>query len=465
MLIIEQSGTTFIVLACLFGFFMAWGVGANDVANAMGTSVGSKAITIKQAILIAVVFEFLGAWLAGGEVTATIRGGIVDPDLLDADPQYLVYGMLASLLAAGIWLLIASWRGWPVSTTHSIVGAIVGFGAVGLGVNAVDWGQVGVIASSWVVSPLLAGTISFALYKSIQHLIFHAEDPFAAAKRYVPAYVFLVGFIVSMVTLTKGLKYVGLEIDFGHSMLWSVVLGLALVGLGFVIEQRAVYYPAFARVNGAVKARTRSAGSTAAASGGAAVAESRPTGGGVGTLLRNGTVIHESNGNVERVFGVLMLFTACAMAFAHGSNDVANAVGPLAAVISVVQSHGIIDSAAPVAGWVLLLGGAGIVVGLVTYGHKVIATVGTRITELTASRGFAATLAAATTVVLASGTGLPVSTTHTLVGAVLGVGLARGRKAVDFRVLRSIGASWLITLPAGAGLAIVFFFLFRAIFG
>ncbi|NCD19733.1 MAG: inorganic phosphate transporter [Actinobacteria bacterium] len=475
MLIIEQNATIFIALAVLFGFFMAWGVGANDVANAMGTSVGSKAVTIKQAILIAVVFEFLGAWLAGGEVTATIRGGIVDPDLLDEDPQYLVYGMLAALLAAGIWLLIASWRGWPVSTTHSIVGAIVGFGAVGLGVNAVDWGQVGVIASSWVVSPLLAGTISFALYKSIQHLIFHAEDSFAAAKKYVPMYVFLVGFIVAMVTLTKGLKYVGLDLSFGASMLWSVVLGLGLVGLGFVIEQRAVYYPVFARVNAAVRSRGRNGGGFAQVGGAAAGAaattsagragEVHASGGGVGTLLRNGTLIHESNGNVERVFGVLMLFTACAMAFAHGSNDVANAVGPLAAIISVVQSHGVIDSAAPVASWVLFLGGAGIVVGLVTFGHKVIATVGTRITELTASRGFAATLAAATTVVLASGTGLPVSTTHTLVGAVLGVGLARGRNAVDYRVLRSVGVSWLITLPAGAGLAIVFFFAFKAIFG
>ena len=246
MLIIDQYATVFIALAVLFGFFMAWGVGANDVANAMGTSVGSRAVTIKQAIGIAVVFEFLGAWLAGGEVTATIRGGIVDPDLLDADPQYLVYGMLASLLAAGIWLLIASWRGWPVSTTHSIVGAIVGFGAVGLGVNAVDWGQVGVIASSWVVSPLLAGGISFALYKSIQHLIFHAEDSFAAAKKYVPMYVFLVGFIVAMVTLTKGLKYVGLDLSFGASMLWSVAIGLALVGIGFVIEQRAAGHFAIA---------------------------------------------------------------------------------------------------------------------------------------------------------------------------------------------------------------------------
>lgn len=469
MLIIEQSGTAFIVLAILFGFFMAWGVGANDVANAMGTSVGSRAITIKQAIGIAVIFEFLGAWLAGGEVTATIRGGIVDPDLLDAEPQLLVYGMLASLLAAGIWLLIATGRGWPVSTTHSIVGAIVGFGAVGLGVDAVAWGEVGVIASSWVVSPVMAGILSFGLYKSIQHLIFRAPDPFAAAKTYVPAYIFLVGFIVSMVTLTKGLKHVGLHLTFGESILWSLALGTVLVGLGFVIEQRAAYLPALTRANGSGRARLQAArkgpGSPASPVPGGQAPGPQPAAGGVDTLLRNATVVHESTGNVERVFGVLMLFTACAMAFAHGSNDVANAVGPLAAIVSVVQSNGVIDSAAPVASWVLFLGGAGIVAGLVTYGHKVIATVGTRITELTPSRGFAATLAAASTVVVASGTGLPISTTHTLVGAVLGVGLARGVHAVNFRVLRSIGASWLITLPAGAGLAIVFFFILKAIFG
>ncbi|PMR70994.1 inorganic phosphate transporter [Halomonas heilongjiangensis] len=421
MSIIVQHGEIFIILACVFGFFMAWGVGANDVANAMGTSVGSRAITIKQAILIAVIFEFLGAWLAGGEVTATIRGGIIDPGLLAQDPQFLVYGMLSALLAAAIWLLIASAKGWPVSTTHSIVGAIVGFGAVGLGMEAVAWGKVGQIASSWVVSPLLAGTIAYLLFKSVQHLIFEAPDPFASAKRYVPAYVFLVGFIVAMVTLTKGLKHVGLDLSFGQSLLLSILIGLVIVGIGVLMERRVVY--------------ERRAGD------------------------------HFGYGNVERVFGVLMIFTACAMAFAHGSNDVANAVGPLAAVISVVRSNGVIDAAALVPWWVLVLGGGGIVAGLVTYGHKVIATVGTGITELTPSRGFAATLAAATTVVLASGTGLPISTTHTLVGAVLGVGLARGMAALNMRVIGTIVMSWLITLPAGAGLAIVFFFTFKGIFG
>ncbi|SDM06334.1 inorganic phosphate transporter, PiT family [Franzmannia pantelleriensis] len=422
MLIIAQHGEIFIILACAFGFFMAWGVGANDVANAMGTSVGSKAITIKQAIIIAVIFEFLGAWLAGGEVTSTIRGGMIDPDLLDGNPELLVYGMLSALLAAAIWLMVASARGWPVSTTHSIVGAIVGFGAVGLGVEAVAWGQVGTIASSWVVSPLLAGSIAYMLFKTVQYLIFEAKDPFAAARRYVPMYAFLVGFVVAMVTLTKGLTHVGLDLSFGQSLLFSILIGLVVAGLGVLLERRVSVLPLPADD-------------------------------------------HFGYAGVERVFGVLMIFTACAMAFAHGSNDVANAVGPLAAVISVVQSDGVIDSAALVPWWVLILGGGGIVFGLVTYGHKVIATVGTGITELTPSRGFAATLAAATTVVLASGTGLPISTTHTLVGAVLGVGLARGIAALNLRVIGTIVMSWLITLPAGAGLAIIFFFMFKGIFG
>ncbi|MCP1313427.1 MULTISPECIES: inorganic phosphate transporter [unclassified Halomonas] len=421
MQIIAQYGDIFIILACVFGFFMAWGVGANDVANAMGTSVGSKAITIKQAIIIAVIFEFLGAWLAGGEVTATIRGGILDPGLLASHPELLVYGMLSALLAAGFWLLIASARGWPVSTTHSVVGAIVGFGAVGLGMDAVNWAGVGTIASSWLVSPLLAGVISFVLFKSVHHLIFENEDPFAAAKRYVPGYIFLVGFIVSMVTLTKGLSHVGLNLTFGQSFALSIVLGLVITALGVTMQRRIKF--------------------------------------------EKNASDHFGYANVERVFGVLMVFTACAMAFAHGSNDVANAVGPLAAVISVVQSQGMIDSASLVPWWVLILGGGGIVFGLVTYGHKVIATVGTGITELTPSRGFAATLAAATTVVLASGTGLPISTTHTLVGAVLGVGLARGMAALNLRVIGTIVMSWLITLPAGAGLSIVFFFMFKGMFG
>ncbi|WP_028299743.1 inorganic phosphate transporter [Oceanospirillum beijerinckii] len=421
MEIIAQYADVFIILACVFGFFMAWGVGANDVANAMGTSVGSKAITIKQAIVIAIMFEFAGAYLAGGEVTATIRKGIIDPALMSDTPELLVFGMLASPLAAGIWLLVATHFGWPVSTTHSIVGAIVGFAAVGISVEAVAWAKVGKIAASWVVSPLLAGTIAFFLFRSVQNLILEKDDPFANAKRYVPFYMFLVGFVIAMVTLLKGLKHVGLHLSYLEATLWSMVIGAVVMAIGVMLLKN---------------------------------------------IQRDEQADKEFHfSSVEKVFGVLMMFTACAMAFAHGSNDVANAVGPLAAVVGVVQSGGEIASKSVMPSWVLLLGAGGIVAGLVMYGHKVIATVGTNITELTPSRGFAATLAAATTVVVASGTGLPISTTHTLVGAVLGVGLARGIAALNMNIVKTIFLSWIITLPAGAALSILFFFVLKGVFG
>ncbi len=421
MEIIANYGTVLLVLAVVFGLFMAWGVGANDVANAMGTSVGSGAITIKQAIMIAVVFEFAGAVLAGGEVTATIRKGILDAALFTNEPHLLVYGMLASLLAAGVWLLIASSLGWPVSTTHSIVGAIVGFGAVGVGVDAVAWGKVGKIAASWVVSPVLAGSIAFVLFKSLQSLIIDTDNPFENAKKYVPFYMFLVGFVISLVTIFKGLKHVGLSFDTGTSYSLAIGFGLLVAIAGAMVIRRIHIDP------------------------------------------NENKDFHFTS--MERVFGVLMVVTAAAMAFAHGSNDVANAIGPLAAIYGVIESGGMIGSKSALPVGILLVGGGGIVLGLITYGHKVIATVGTGITQLTPSRGFAATLAAAATVVVASGTGLPVSTTQVLVGAVLGVGIARGMAALDTRVINKIFLSWLITLPAGALMSILFFFAFKGAFG
>ncbi len=424
MEILTEYGQVLIILACLFGVFMAWGVGANDVANAMGTSVGSRALTVKQAILIAMIFEFAGAYLAGGEVTSTIRKGIIDPATIAGTPELLVYGMLSALLAAGTWLLIASMMGWPVSTTHSIVGAIVGFAAVGISVDAVNWGKVSSIVASWVVSPVLAGTFSFILFRSVQKLILTHENPFQRAKQYIPVYMFLVGFLIAMVTLLKGLKHVfkdiGVKLSFGENALIAIAVGIAVAVLGTILMQRvkrdeaAEQYDRFA--------------------------------------------------NVEKMFAILMVFTACAMAFAHGSNDVANAVGPLAAVVGVVKS-GAVEAKTAMPSWILLLGGGGIVLGLATYGFKVMGTIGRKITELTPSRGFAAELGAAATVVLASGTGLPISTTHTLVGAVLGVGLARGIAALNLRVIGSIFLSWLVTLPAGALLAILFFFFFKGFFG
>ena len=329
--------------------------------------------------------------------------------------------MIAALLAAGIWLLIASYFGWPVSTTHSIVGAIVGFAAVGIGVDVVQWGKVASIVASWVVSPVMAGTISFLLFTSVKKLILQTSDPFMSAKRYVPFYMFLAGFVVAMVTFLKGLKHVGLTFTGTEAIAWSLVFALIIALLGTLALQRIDNT----------------------------------------TQEKNGAMFD----GVERVFAVLMVFTACAMAFAHGSNDVANAIGPLAAIVSVVNSGGEIASKSILPAWVLLIGATGIVIGLAMLGYRVMMTIGRSITELTPSRGFAAELAAAGTVVIASGTGLPISTTHTLVGAVLGVGLARGIGAINLGVVGKIILSWIVTLPIGAGLSILFFFALKGFFG
>ncbi len=413
-----EGQLVYIGLAAVFGLFMAWGIGANDVANAMATSVGSRALTIKQAILVAAVFEFLGAVLAGGAVTSTIRKGIIDSSLLSGSPELLIYGMLASLLAAGTWLLIASHFGWPVSTTHSIVGAIVGFAAVGIGLDAVVWAKVGTIVMSWVVTPVIAGFIAYLIYGSVQRLILQHEDPLERAKRYVPVYIFFAAFTITLVTLLKGLKHVGLDVSVANSYLIATGIAVLIAIVGAI---------AISRIEPDVKREKK-----------------------------------QHYYTVERVFAVLMVITACSMAFAHGSNDVANAIGPLAAVISIAKT-GVVDGKSTVALWVLVIGGVGIVVGLATYGRKVIATVGEQITHLPPSRGFAAELAAASTIVIASGTGMPISTTQTLVGAVLGVGMARGIEAIDLRVVSRIFVSWVITIPVGAFLAIVFFFLFKTI--
>lgn len=418
--ILESYGLILIILAAVFGFIMAYGVGANDVANAMGTSVGSKALTIKQAIIIAAIFEFAGAYLAGGSVTSTIRSGIIDPSYFAEVPEYLVYGMIGALLAAGTWLLVASYFGWPVSTTHSIVGAIIGFAMVAVGSEAVQWNKVSGIVGSWVVTPMLAGLLAYLIFMSAQRLIFDTENPIANAKKYVPFYMVFAGFIMSLVTIQKGLTHIGLNISTANGIYLALAIGLVVGLIGKVAISRLKMDPEADRE------------------------------------------MHFNN--VEKIFGILMITTACCMAFAHGSNDVANAIGPVAAVVSVVTSGGEIAARATLAPWVLPLGAVGIVIGLATLGARVIKTIGTAITHLTPSRGFAAELSAASTVVIASGAGLPISTTQTLVGAVLGVGLARGIAALNLGVVRNIFISWVITLPVGAGLAVIFFYLLRAIF-
>ena len=420
MTIIAEYGHIFIALAVAFGLFMTWGIGANDVANAMGTSVGSGAIRVRTAILIAAIFEFAGAAIAGGHVTKTIRKGIIDPTPIMGHPEVLVLGMLASLLAAAIWLAVASARGWPVSTTHSIIGAVVGFAIAGIGFDAVKWGKIGEIVASWIISPVLGGIIAFGLMISIQRLILNAPKPFESAVRWGPGYVFLVGFAISLVTLFKGLKHLNFELSVGMSFVYAAVIGVVLAVIGAWMIRRV-------RIDKAADEDFHFA-------------------------------------SVEKVFRPMVIFTACAMAFAHGSNDVANGIGPLAAVYGLVESGGEVNQTSALPLWILALGGAGIVIGLSTYGFRVMRTIGTQITDLTPTRGFCATMGAALTVVLASRTAMPVSTTHIAVGAVMGVGLARGIAALNLDVIRNIFVSWIVTLPAGGIMAAVLYYFLKGIF-
>ena len=405
-------------LAGGLALYMAWTIGANDVANAMGTSVGSGALTLGSAVVIAGVLELCGAFLVGGHVTDTVRKGILDSTVVSQQPQQLLYGMLGSLTAAATLLLVATRFGLPISTTHAIVGAIVGFGAVGLGIDAVIWSKVLQIVASWVTSPLLGGMLSFGIFLLIRRLILDRPDPEDEAVRYGPAFFFVVFFVIALVTVFKGLANLSLDLGLSEALGVAALCG----GVG------ALGGRVFLR-----RARARG---------------ERPS--------------HDRFHRVERVFVVLQILTACAVAFAHGSNDVANAIGPLAAVVQVASGAGI-ESKATVAPWMLLVGGVGIVLGLATWGYRVMATVGKRITELTPSRGFAAELASALTIVLASRLGIPVSTTHILVGSVLGVGLARGIGALDLRVLGSILVSWLATLPIAATLSIFFYYFFKGL--
>ncbi len=413
-----MGGELVVGLAMALGLYMAFAIGANDVANAMGTSVGSRALTVRQAILVAAVFEFLGAFLVGGHVTKTIRGGILDPVAMAGAPEVVIYGMLAALTAAGTWLLVASRLGWPVSTTHSIVGAIAGFGAVALGPEAVQWAKLGRIVVSWGVSPLLSGTLAFLIFTQIRRTILNRANPVAQMRRWGPAYVFAVVAVIGLVTLYKGLKNLQLDLPLWEALGLTTLIGLAAAWIASFFIRRVRVDPE---------------------------AEKE---------------FHFET--VERMFGVLQVLSACAVAFAHGSNDVANAIGPVAAVLHVSRT-GLVEAASPVPAGLLLVGGIGIAAGLAVMGHRVMATVGERITQLTPSRGYTAQFAAAVTIVVASRLGLPVSTTHVLVGAVLGVGLARGIGALDYRVVGTIVVSWIITIPAGAGLAIFFFYFYKGL--
>tara|TARA_B100000959_G_C14938619_1_gene606801 strand:+ start:182 stop:1432 length:1251 start_codon:yes stop_codon:yes gene_type:complete len=399
----------FAIAACIY---MACNIGANDVANAMGTSVGSGSLTFKQAILIAAVAEFAGAYLVGGHVSDTIRKGMLDPTIFAGDPIHLVYGMIGALVASAVWLNLASYLGWPVSTTHSIVGAVVGFGVMAGGLDAVSWSKVGKVVMSWVISPVMGGLCSFILFRFITYQIFSRRNPLLYAKKLLPYLVFMVCVILANAMFYKGLKNLHLDLSFVQAMVYAILVGVAGFFLSKVIVKKVPDVPK--------------------------------------------REIHKQLDSTEKIFKYLQILTAFYIAFAHGSNDVANAVGPLAAVVAILK-NGSVQMKVDMPSWILAMGGACIVFGLLIWGRRVMETIGNKITEITPSRGFCATFGAATIVLVCSKMGLPVSTTHTLVGSVIGVGFARGLPTLNLGIIQEIVISWLATVPFTAVLSAILF--------
>jgi phosphate/sulfate permease len=471
---------TIIVLAISFGLYMAWGIGANDVANAMGTSVGSGALTLRRAVILAAVLEFSGAFLVGAHVSDTVRQGIVDPVIFAGDGVSFMLGMLSALLAAGLWLQIASWKGWPVSTTHSIVGAVVGFGAVYGGIQAVHWDKMSQVVASWFISPLLSATISYFIFRLVLRYIFYNHNPLRAAQRLAPYLVFTVITVLTLSLVFKGLNNLNLDLSFASAFSVASLAGIVAALLSAVLVARMKTPDEGKKRDDVITdpAVVRALEKTAKQLERAELAAAGHMKGDLADLIEEVRRLrfesqkryeYHTNSSeyqsVEKLFVYLQILSASCVAFAHGANDVANAIGPMSAVMSVALAGGAtIAAKSPVSIWMLALGGAGIVVGLATWGWRVIETVGRNITHLTPTRGFSAEFGAAATILLASKLGLPVSTTHTLVGAVLGVGLARGISAVNLNMVRDVIISWVVTLPVGAGLAIVIFYLLRLFF-
>ena len=458
-----------LIIAVLCGFYLAWNIGANDVANSVGISVGSGALTLKQAVVIAAIFEFAGAFFLGGGVSETVESGIVNPAIFSHDKADYVYGMLASLLAAGVWLQTASFFGWPVSTTHSIVGAVLGFGLVLGGFDSIYWEQIGSIAASWVISPLLGGGLAYLIFSVIRRKILDNNNPISAAKRLKPYLVSIIFFVLTSIILFGGLSNLNLHLNIFEVLLIAVGAGLICGLISYFLVKRIKEPKRPLRqhnidVEIGLKKAQKHLRRVEAASLGVLQDKVHDLLDEVQSLSEKVEVpeIDSEYILVERIFIYLQIIIACFMAFAHGSNDVANAIGPLSAIFNVLQGKSIHGTSIPI--WLLLLGGVGIVVGLATWGWRVIETVGRKITELTPSRGFSAGFGAATTIVLASKLGLPISTTHVLVGAVFGVGFARGIGAINLNIIRDIMISWIVTVPAGAVLSVFFFWILRSIF-
>lgn len=462
---------TFAILAA--GFYMAWNIGANDVANAMGTSVGSGALTLRRAVIVAAVLEFCGAFFFGSHVSETIQSGIIDVSTFASSPMTLVYGMLSVLISAGVWLQLASYYGWPVSTTHTIVGAVVGFGIVCGGIDAVYWSNVSYIVSSWVLSPIFGGIVSFLIFTVLRKQIFYSPLPLNATKRITPFLVFLVITILSLILVFNGLKNWNVELTFFKATLLGMIPGLIGAVISWLlVRNMATKLKRAEKDSGTINEIEEAQHHLILASTGvsseakerlSAMIEEMDHMKPSSEQDEKPQAIASEYAAVEKIFAYLQIMSACLMAFAHGANDVANAIGPLAAALETLKT-GMIAPQAPIPAWILALGGVGIVIGLATWGWRVIETIGKKITELTPTRGFAAEFGAATTIVIASQFGMPISTTHTLVGSVLGVGMARGIEALNLSMTRDIFISWLVTVPAGAAATVFFFYILKALF-
>ena len=425
-----------LLLVALLAFYVAWNLGANDVANAMGTSVGSKAITLKQAIIIAGVLEFTGAVLFGHGVTETLSTKVANPTLFAATPQVLVTGMMTVLISCGLWLQIATSRGLPVSSSHAVVGAIAGFSWVALGVNAIDWSSIGLITIGWIFTPVISGAIAAFFYSQIKHWILEQPNQVSQLKEWIPwlsAVLLGVFGVIVLPSLTQPLTNVFIN-QFGVNIpphdIPLITGAFAAVTLTLItwrqLEEAGEKIP------------------------------SQPS-----TVNRQPSTV---NNPIESIFARFQVLSACFVAFAHGSNDVGNAIAPLAAIAYINQSGQVPSDGITVPLWILVLGGVGIVGGLAVWGEKVIATIGENIIALQPSSGFCAELATATTILLASRMGLPVSTSHALVGGVVGIGLVQSLDSVKFQTLQGIATAWLVTVPVSAVLSAAIFSIARIFF-
>lgn len=411
-----DTGLIILIIAVVVGLYSAINIGANDVANSMATSVASKALTIKKAVVVAGIFDMLGATLVGAHVANTIRKGLVDPLEFSDTPELFVYGMLAAVLGSALWVNIATYFKLPVSTTHSIIGGVLGFGLVSVGAAGIHWNVVLLVVLSWIISPVFGGIIAFSIFSIIKKFVLSSEAPIERTKRLGPYLTGMVAFILSLSIIYKGLKNLHLDLDFLEAFVISFFFGL----LGYL----AGYF----------------------------------------ILKRYKEKDSDPYQQVEQMANPLQVISACFQAFSHGANDVANAIGPVAAIFAVLQTSKV-EMSVGIPLWILLMGGGGLAFGVYVWGYRVMDTVGHKITTITPTRGFSAEFGTATTVLICSRLGMPVSTTHVAIGNILGVGLARGISAINLNVIKSIFSAWVISLPAAGVFSIGIYFLLKLIFG